>query len=195
MTTSAGTRPEAARGRKRDQDRTESILQAASSLLVEVGFDKFRIQDVAERAGSGTGAIYRRWKTKEALAAEAIRGVPDPPVEQTDDPVADLRALLHQKIAVAATNPDILPGAVAAIRGDALIAEAFREQYTTKPYERAIARLLGPDHPQLRLLGELATAISLHRNCLDPEPIDPDALTEEIVGLVQNLRDGHATEL
>lgn len=187
MTT--GTRAESTRGRKRDADRTEVILEAAGALLLEVGFDKFRIQDVAERAGSGTGAIYRRWETKEALAADAIRGVPDPSVEQTDDAVADLRALLRMKISMAADNPDILPGAVAAIRGNELIAAAFRERFTIEPYKRAIARLLGPDHPQLRLLAELATAISLHRSSIDTEPIDPDGLTEEIVSLVLQLRD------
>jgi AcrR family transcriptional regulator len=194
MTTTAGTRPASTRGRKRDEDRTHSILQAAGSLLVEAGFDKFRIQDVADRAGSGVGAIYRRWETKEALAADAIRGLPDPQIEHTDNPIADLRALLHEKIAVAAANPDILPGAVAAIRGDAHIADALRDRFTTEPYRQAIARVLGPNHPQLRLLAELSTAISLHRNCLDPEPIDPDELTEEIVGLILKLQDHDASE-
>ena len=78
MTADTGRRPEKTRGRKRDTDRTDAILEAAGDLLLEVGFDRLRIQDVAERAGSGTGAIYRRWPRKEALLAEAIRAMPDP---------------------------------------------------------------------------------------------------------------------
>jgi AcrR family transcriptional regulator len=47
------------------------------------------VQDVAERAGSGTGAIYRRWATKEALVADAIRAYEDADLPHTDDAIAD----------------------------------------------------------------------------------------------------------
>src|SRR5688572_28705011 len=120
--TAAGRRPEHTLGRKRDDERTQAILDVAAELIAEGGFDRFRIQDVAERAGTGTSAIYRRWETKEALAADAIRAMADPVVPHTDDPRADLRALLVHKLAMAERNPDLLPGAVTAIRGDAGIA-------------------------------------------------------------------------
>ena len=71
-------RPAAARGRKRDEERTGEILEAAQAVLLDHGFDRFRIQDVATRAGCGTGAIYRRWASKEDLVADAIRTMPDP---------------------------------------------------------------------------------------------------------------------
>lgn len=182
--TAVSQRPAAARGRKRDEDRTEAILVAAGELLCEVGFDHFRIQDVAERAGSGTGAIYRRWPTKEALVADAMRSLPDPEVAETDDPVADLRAVLLHKLTMAAETPDILPGAVTAIRSDEGIAAAFRERYTTEHYRRAVARVIGEDHPHLDLLAELTPAVTLHRLTFGGEAIDPDRLADEVLALI-----------
>ena len=76
MPEDAGRRPDNTTGRKRDEERTGAILEAAADLLLEVGFDRIRTQDIAERAGAGKGAIYRRWATKEALLAEAIRNMP-----------------------------------------------------------------------------------------------------------------------
>jgi AcrR family transcriptional regulator len=184
-----GLRPASTRGRKRDEDRTEAILEAAGQLLMEVGFDQFRIQDVAERAGSGTGAIYRRWATKEALVADAVRAMPDPVVEETDDPVADLRNLLLHKLTMCAASPDVLPGAVIAMRNDEGIAAAFRERYTLEAYERAVARILGEDHPHIGLLAELTPALMLHRLSLGFEPLDPEALADQVVSLVTDLAD------
>ena len=106
MRVNTARRPEKIRGRKRDTGRTDAILKAAEELLLDIGYDKLRIQDVAERAGSGTGAIYRRWPNKEALVAEAIRNMPDPDAEITDDPVADLRALVNRTCFAAADKPD-----------------------------------------------------------------------------------------
>ncbi len=186
----SGHRPAAARGRKRDDDRTEAILVAAGELLLEVGFDRFRIQDVAERAGSGTGAIYRRWATKEALVADAVRVLPDPEVVETDDAVADLRALLMHKLTACAVHPDILPGAVTAIRSDAGIGAAFRERYSTEHYRRAVARVVGEDNPHLDLLGELTPALMLHRLTLSGEPFDPDGLADEVIALILDQRSG-----
>jgi AcrR family transcriptional regulator len=184
MTDVSTIRPAAARGRKRDEDRTEAILVAAGELLMEVGFDRFRIQDVAERAGSGTGAIYRRWATKEALAADAVRAIPDPVVEETDDPIADLRAVLSHKLQACMAHPDILPGAVAAIRSDPDIAAAFRERYTTEHYRRAVARVVGEDHPHLGLLAELTPALMLHRLAFSPESFDGDAPADQVMALI-----------
>src|ERR1700694_89534 len=60
-------------GRPRAEDRTPAILEAAKELMGEVGYDRLRIQDVADRAGAGLATLYRRWPTKQALVAGAIR--------------------------------------------------------------------------------------------------------------------------
>jgi len=176
--------PDKTRGRKRDESRTDSILQAALGLLFEVGFDRFRIQDVAERAGSGTGAIYRRWPKKEILIAEAIRTMPTPTVEFTDDPIADLRELIQLKCTSSFKKPDLVPGLISAMRADPGIEEAVKAGYSLEHFKSAIARIIGNDHPHLDMLTDLTPAITLYRASFTPEKIEPKDMTDEIVSLI-----------
>jgi len=180
-------RPIKIRGRKRDESRTDSILQAAIGLLLEVGFDKFRIQDVADRAGSGTGAIYRRWPKKETLIAEAIRIMPTASVECTDDPAADLKALIKGKCNSAFEKPDLVPGLISAMRADKGIEEAVKAGYSLEHFRNAIARIVGDDHPQLDLLVDLTPAITLHRSSFTPEEIEPEIMTDKILSLIMSF--------
>ncbi|NQZ22955.1 MAG: TetR/AcrR family transcriptional regulator [Colwellia sp.] len=176
--------PNKIRGRKRDESRTESILQAAIGLLLEVGFDKFKVQDVAVRAGSGTGAIYRRWPKKEVLIAEAIKLMPKTVVELTDDPIADLRALVKVKCSNTFEKPDLVPGLIAAMRADKGIEEAVKEGFSVKHFRSAIARIIGDDHPQLDLLTDLTPAMTLFRASFTPEIIEPEKMTDEIMKMI-----------
>ncbi len=187
MTENISRRPDNIRGRKRDTGRTEAILDAAAALLLEVGFDRFRIQDVAERAGSGTGAIYRRWPKKEALISEAIRNMPLPKTHNTDDPMADLKAIVQPRCQSAADKPDLVPGLISAMRSNNEIEAAVKEGYSLENFRRSLARILGEDHPHLDLLTDLTPALALHRSSFTPEAIDPEAMTEEIMSLVLSL--------
>jgi len=176
--------PNKIRGRKRDESRTESILQAAIGLLLEVGFDKFKVQDVAIRAGAGTGAIYRRWPKKETLIAEAIKVMPQTKVELTDDPIADLRVLVRYKCSNTFEKPDLVPGLIAAMRADKGIEEAVKEGFSIKHFRSAIARIIGDDHPQLDLLTELTPAMTLFRASFTPELIETEKMTDEIMAMI-----------
>ena len=60
------------RGRPRSEKAHAAILDAAIALTREVGFDALAMEAVAARAGVGKATVYRRWKTKEALLAEAV---------------------------------------------------------------------------------------------------------------------------
>jgi AcrR family transcriptional regulator len=68
--------------RPRSAESHAAILQAALELAAEVGLRGSTIEGIAARAGVGKATIYRRWKTKEELFTEALRGVafelPDP---------------------------------------------------------------------------------------------------------------------
>jgi len=180
-------RPPKVKGRKRDPSRTAAILEAAAKLLLEVGYDRFRIQDVADRAGSGTGAIYRRWSSKEALVAEAIRNLPDSTLPTTDDPIADLRSVVRRECNRHASKPDRVPGLISAMRSDEGIRDAVREGYSLDEYRSALARVLGPDHPHLTLLAELTPAILLLRSSFAPESLSPESTTDAILALVETL--------
>ena len=59
-------------GRKRDQLLDTKILDATLDVLAEVGASNLTMDLVAARAGSGKGAIYRRWESKSELVIDAI---------------------------------------------------------------------------------------------------------------------------
>jgi AcrR family transcriptional regulator len=62
------------RGRPRDPQRREAILDAALALIAEVGYDRTTIDAIAHRAGASKPTLYRRWPHgKPELVADAIR--------------------------------------------------------------------------------------------------------------------------
>jgi AcrR family transcriptional regulator len=60
-------------GRPRDEARQACILDAALSLLAEVGYDRLTVEAVAARAGAGKATLYRRWSGKAPLVVDALR--------------------------------------------------------------------------------------------------------------------------
>src|SRR5262245_26213584 len=67
------TPPQAARrGRPRSDATNRRILAAARELLTEGSYADFRMEHVAARAGVSKAAIYRRWRSKQALAQELL---------------------------------------------------------------------------------------------------------------------------
>lgn len=187
MTDQQGRRPTSNKGRRRDEQTTEAILNAALDLLLEVGFDRITTQGVAERAGAGKGAIYRRWSTKEAMLSEAIRNMPAGEAPRSDDPVADLRLLVAQRCQSAEDKPDLVPGLISAMRADAGIEQSVKDGYDLSYVQETIARILGPGHPHLKVLSEMTQAIPILRAAFTPESLDAELMTQEIVSLVQSL--------
>ncbi|MEM7284717.1 MAG: helix-turn-helix domain-containing protein [Actinomycetota bacterium] len=187
-TTENRRRPAASRGRPQDDERTTAILDAATEILMETGYDKLRIQDVADRACSGTGAIYRRWKTKEDLVAEAIRTMDEPEADVSDDPVADLRNLIEGKAMEYYGDPDMLPGMIAAMRTHPVIADAVHERYNVDFYRNVLARIMGEDNPFLDTLAELTPALALHRISFQ-SGVDGPGLADEVIALAEALSD------
>ncbi len=55
-----------------DRSRDPAILDAALACLAENGYNATNMNDVAERAGVGKAAIYRRWSSKAALMTDAV---------------------------------------------------------------------------------------------------------------------------
>lgn len=53
-------------------DRRARILDAAEALVLDHGFDAATMQEVAERAGIGKGAIYREFDSKTQLVHEVV---------------------------------------------------------------------------------------------------------------------------
>ena len=59
-------------GRPRDTALDASILRAAMELLGEAGIHAVTMDAVAQRAGAGKASLYRRWKSKDELLADAL---------------------------------------------------------------------------------------------------------------------------
>ena len=66
-----GRRP----GRPRSERAHQAILRAALDLAVEGGLARMTMEGIAAPSGVGKATIYRRWPTKEALVADALRSV------------------------------------------------------------------------------------------------------------------------
>ncbi|WP_084478945.1 TetR/AcrR family transcriptional regulator [Nocardia jejuensis] len=67
---SPGARP----GRPMSAETDEAVRVATLALLAEAGYSGLRMRDVAERAGVGKAALYRRWPSKAALALHHLIG-------------------------------------------------------------------------------------------------------------------------
>jgi AcrR family transcriptional regulator len=76
-------------GRPLDEAVDDAILKAAQRLLVQEGFARMSIAGVAEEAGVGRPAIYRRYSDKAELVLAAIEymraRVPAPDTGKTRD--------------------------------------------------------------------------------------------------------------
>ena len=59
-------------GRKRDGSRDAAILEAALSILSEVGYSEMTMEMVAARAKAGKGTVYRRWPSKAEMVLDAV---------------------------------------------------------------------------------------------------------------------------
>src|SRR5580700_11505934 len=64
--------PHSRRGRPRSEDADRAILAAATELLAERGLAGMSMEEVAARAGVGKATVYRRWRSRGALALDAF---------------------------------------------------------------------------------------------------------------------------
>jgi AcrR family transcriptional regulator len=154
----------AQRGRPRKPDAEARVLQSAIALLLERGFDKMTVDDVAAAAGVSKGSIYRRWTGKAELAEDALAElfnvqIPDP---DTGTLRGDLERAYHDTLAFVAT-----PGGAEFIR--LATSEACRAPAAAAAYRR-----------YLRHRADL-TAAALDRARRRGEPIRPDADAQLLV--------------
>jgi len=84
-------------GRKTDADLTDRLLRLALDALSEGGLNALNLDWLAKQAGTSKQAIYRRYASKEALAAAAIDAALDqlsPPPPERSNVARDLSRLL-----------------------------------------------------------------------------------------------------
>ncbi|MCX2181774.1 TetR/AcrR family transcriptional regulator [Streptomyces sp. SKN60] len=66
------TRSRSRTGRPRSVEADTAILEATRAALVELGWSKLSMGDVATRAGVAKTTLYRRWANKNELVVDAV---------------------------------------------------------------------------------------------------------------------------
>jgi AcrR family transcriptional regulator len=86
-------------GRPREARADRAILVATIELMAERGVRDLRMGDVAERAGVGKATIYRRYRSKDELVADAVATlVSEIVIPDTGSTRSDLLALMRQAV-------------------------------------------------------------------------------------------------
>ncbi|VEP11794.1 Transcriptional regulator [Hyella patelloides LEGE 07179] len=128
------------RGRPRSPETREKILKAAYEMLIEVGFMDLTIEGVAARAEVGKPTIYRRWKTKSALAMDAFLEGVNPEITFPDTGMAkeDFREQM-QKVVKLMNSPrgEVLANVIGCGQANNDLITAFRENWLTPRREDA----------------------------------------------------------
>lgn len=100
-------------GRPRSNELDEAITSATLELLAERGYSGLSIAGIAERAGTTTAAIYRRWNSKPELVSRIVFHT------DTETEIADTGDLRDDLVTMVYSALDRIarPAAVAAIGG------------------------------------------------------------------------------
>ena len=179
------------RGRPRGDARTEAILEATHTVLHRDGWEAFKMDSVAKQAGCGLATIYRRWDTKEELAAASMRYRFLPIADETGDPEVDLRALIEMLAQEVINMGGHCLGLMAATQShpemQAAMSEGMMNQArpTFGGYLRA---LLGDDSPHVELLTDAIAGSLMVRVALLGDHRTAAEFADEAMALITALR-------
>ena len=185
------------RGRPRSAEAHQAILDSAISLTREVGFDALAMDAIAARAGVGKATVYRRWKSKESLIAEALarfaRAIPVPDAGSVrEDLLIVMRGnmRMYQDPATAA----LLSGLVAAMARSAPIAEAVRSGFVAarrramrQVLARGIARGELGRRANTTLALDLLSGPLLYRALISGDTIDARMIKSMVAVVLRGL--------
>ena len=158
-------------------EREDEILDAAFSLLIEVGYDRFTMDAVAKASRASKATLYRRWESKPALVIDALvrgKGAPHPVDHDTGSLRGDLIATFCGAHGLTAEHGTAVMGAVlTALSTDEEFAQRFREEFiapkvavTRGIYQRAIERGEIAADVDVDIIGPALAGIVLHRSFL-----------------------------
>ncbi len=154
-------------------EREQEILEAALTVLADVGYDRLTMDAVAHAARASKATLYRRWNSKVALVIDALKSAKGPTLIPDTGNLRD--DLLQSYCGVGGltdhSSVDTLASVLTAMTRDPEFAEAFRRdvigpkvQATLTIYARAQARGEIRDDVDLELVGGALAGIVLHRH-------------------------------
>lgn len=184
-------------GQKAAEHRA-ALLETATRLIRERGFERAGVAEISRAAGLTQGALYSQFKSKGDLAAEAVRKAfadgqaawnalretaPDALSAYLDAYLSDTHVTeVGSGCVVAACLSDVR-------RQDAAIAAAFAEGFSqmTRSVAEALPAGTPPDQARrcaLTLVSALVGSVAIARAV---QPSDPDLAREILAGVREEL--------
>ncbi|MER5530302.1 TetR/AcrR family transcriptional regulator [Streptomyces sp. NPDC002677] len=165
--------PSSRTGRPRSAEADAAILAATRQALVELGWSKLTLGDVATRAGVAKTTLYRRWAGKNELVVDAVAELFDELELPDRGSLADDIEGVVLQFAAILDRPEAKSGLMAAV-AESTRDEALRERIRASIVDRQKRLVLeGRERAQLR--GELPA---------QPDPCEADRTAELIFDLV-----------
>ncbi|KNB50978.1 TetR/AcrR family transcriptional regulator [Streptomyces caatingaensis] len=177
-------------GRPRSAAADRAILDATRAALVELGWSKLTMGDVAARAGVAKTTLYRRWAGKNALVVDAVADLFDEHLELPDrgSLQADIEGVVL-RFAALLDRPETKT-ALMAVVAESTRDEALRERIRSAIVDRQKGLvLLGRERAQARgelpredepaaaartadLIFDVIAGAVVHRTLVSAEPVD-----------------------
>ncbi|MBA2944622.1 TetR/AcrR family transcriptional regulator [Streptomyces himalayensis] len=181
-------------GRPRSAAADAAILEATRAALVELGWSKLTLGDVASRAGVAKTTLYRRWAGKNELVVDAVAVLFDE-LELPDrgSLAADIEGVVLQ-FAALLDRPEAKT-ALMAVVAESTRDEPLRERIRTSIVERQKRLVLeGRSRAQARgelpleqdpaaaartadLIFDVVAGAVVHRTLVSAEPVDEEWAT------------------
>jgi AcrR family transcriptional regulator len=182
----------------RAEAREEAILNAALELLMEVGYDRFSMDALAERARAGKATIYRHWSGKAQVVAAAVRrmkGDKEPVSIDTGTLRGDMVGQLHQLcVSMDLKDAAVIAGVMSAMRTDPELDQLIRSEILDSKrgkfdtiIERAVRRGELPEGSTADLVEEVVPAMVLNRLVIQGQPLTDEFATHVVDDVVLPL--------
>ncbi len=169
-------------GRPRDASRDVAIESAAIELLREVGYERLSIEAVAHRASVSKSTIYRRWKNKAELIADAVHHYAfcKMPTFDTGSLRGDLIAVISEKVrTMQSADGQLFAGLMVATRTDSDLADLMLSSMSegagsvhSAIFERAIARGEISPSADIQTVLEITPAVITFRLFMSRQNVD-----------------------
>ncbi|MFE5873157.1 TetR/AcrR family transcriptional regulator [Streptomyces roseifaciens] len=179
-------------GRPRSPEADRAILEATRAALVELGWGKLTMGDVAARAGVAKTTLYRRWASKNELVVDAVAALFDEQLELPDlgSLQADIEGVVL-RFAALLERPETKT-ALMAVVAESTRDDALRERIRDAIVDRQKRLvLLGRERAQERgelpyeedpsaaartadLIFDVIAGAVVHRTLVSAERVDPE---------------------
>jgi AcrR family transcriptional regulator len=126
-----GESPARPRGRPHSEGVDKALIEAALAEFDEHGYRGMSMGSIAARAGVSKVSLYRRWPSKQAIAAELFRLMSDAAAPEDQGSLeADVRHLLGASLGSsgARSSAKILMRTMGEISGNPELLSLYREQ-------------------------------------------------------------------